>query len=97
MRSWRIALKAKKNTTMVLFQDKKTIREKCVCRRPSTHGISKAGQPSGLDGRGEDEFRIKTRSEGRVAEAVPVDYFLRDSRHAHPKPSNLERLAQFWR
>jgi hypothetical protein len=97
MRSWRIALKAKKNTNMVLFQDKKNDSRKMRLPSRVSADLEKRPQSSDLDGRGEDEFRIKTGSEGRLAEAVPVDYFLRDSRRAHPKPSNLGRLGQFWR
>jgi hypothetical protein len=65
--------------------------------RASTLITSKVAQPSSLDGRGEDEYSVKARGEGRVAEALPVDYVLPDSPALTRGASNLERSPQFWR
>jgi hypothetical protein len=80
MRSWRVDLNANKNTELVLFQDKKNDLRKNAALPSRLHaGISRAAQPSGLD-------RLKTGGEGRVAEALPVNYFLRDSPARTPRP-----------
>jgi hypothetical protein len=47
-----------------LFQEKKTIREKSILPSRVHAGIAKTAQPSGLDGRGQDEYSIKTGSAG---------------------------------
>jgi hypothetical protein len=57
-------LNRNKNTESVLFQEKKTIREKSILPSRVHAGIAKTAQPSGLDGRGQDEYSIKTGSAG---------------------------------